>query len=300
MQIQSIVVSLFLAATASASSIESVVAQNYPSQLAAFSAKHHLKDEKQQTFVTIATPGVDYIIAAYSNGNVGAVSLLERVADSVKVNCTFLKPTGAKPEIELQDLDGDGRAEALVRFDVGRGGAETWIYRVDAHKLTLISPVDSGGHTVLGFPDVIDLGRSGAMDLVDAEVEGKGDDATVSYLHYVLVNGSYVDAGRLDFYQIFYREKGKPRPETATFTIPPAAVGKPFHLRVANGGQSGRDYRVAAGTITVNGVVVSSRSDFNESRGTWAIPVTLQPENSIAVQVEGKPKGRIAVVIDHD
>jgi len=299
------VISLFLfvliASTASAETLDAVVAAHYPQPLAAFAAKHHLQDQRQQAYVTIRDGGAEYIVAAYSNGHVGAVSLLERADDGAKVDCTMVKAIGSRPEIELQDLDGDARPEVIVRFDLGgRGGAETWIYRIANKQLTLISPVMKEGNTLLGFPHIVDFGRQGAMDLVDFDVEGRGDETTVSYIHYILTNGSYVEAEPLDFYQIFYREKGQPVTEVAEFDVPANLVGKRFRLIVGNGGQSGPRLRVAGGTISLNGVVVSPASDFNESRGSWSVPVVLQEHNTLAVRLEGTHASRIAIAIVHD
>lgn len=287
----------FVASAAFAKTLDAVVAANYPPALAAFVAKHHLEDQRQQKYVTITDDGVDYIVAAYSNGHVGATSLLERSNGGAIVDCTRLGAIGSQPELELQDLDGDGRPEAIVRFDLGRGGAETWIYQVKNKQLTLISPTSEDGRTRLGFPDIVDFGRHGSLDLVDSDVEGRGDDTTVTYVHYVLANGSYAEAEPLVFYRIFFREKGQPVTESAEFDVPAERIGKPFRLIVGNGGESAPRLRVAGGQISLNGTIVSPASDFSESRGSWSVPVALQEHNTLAVRLDGKRASRIAIAI---
>lgn len=299
MHMRWLVISLFIASSTCAATLDSMVAANYPRELADFATRHHLKDDRQQTYAAITAGGAEFIVAAYSNGDIGAVSLLERTAMGLNVVSVMLKPVGTHPTIELQDLDGDKQPEVIAQFETARGSGETWIYRIAGRGLHCISPVDGRGHTLLGLPDVVDFGRGNTLDLVDADVEGRGDDTAVSYVDYALVDGTYVQAAVPDFYEIFYRGKAQPKTASKRFNIAQSDVGKPFRLIVANGGQSGRDYRVAAGTITLNGTVISPASDFSESRGSWSVPISLQAENTIVVRLEGKPNSRIAVAIVH-
>ena len=152
---------------------------------------------------------------------------------------------------------------------------------------------------LLGLPDAVDFGH-GTLDLVDTSVSGRGEDSVPVYKHYAFRNGAYAEAQPLDFYEIFYRANGAPKTEVVEFDIPARLLGKPFHLIVGNGGQSSSRLRVAAGTISINGSVVSPASDFSESRGSWTVPLALQAHNTLAVRLEGKPKSRVAIAIIHD
>jgi len=279
--------------------LDALVAAKYPDELIAFGREHHLKDQRQQSYVTLSRVGVDYIVAAYSNGNIGAVELLQRTADGTVVDSLHRKATGKNPEIELQDLDGDGNPEVSVRFDVGHGSNETWIYRLGDKRLTLISPTEKHDHTLLGYPDFVDFGHGGSLDIVDTDVEGKGEDTVVTPVHYLLSNGVYVEGEPLDFYRVFYRGKAGPVTETGEFDVPASLIGKPFRLVIGNGGQSAPPLRVSSGRITLNGTLVSGPNDFSESRGSWTVPVTLQQHNVITVRLDGKPASRIAIGIFH-
>ncbi len=281
--------------------LDSVVASNYPSDLHDFVVSHHLREKKQQAYASVSSQGIDYIVAAYSNGHIGAVVLLEKSSAGYVVDDEKSRPiAGCDPVIEMMDLDRDGIPEAIARFDTGKGGSQTWIYRINRKALQIISPTNRFGGTELLFPDIVDIAGDGTKDIVEDHIFGSRDNPTVRHDHYVLRNGVFVVAEPLDFYQVFYRSKDKPVAETASFSIPQAGVGSSFKLTVINGASSTSDFRVASGTVTMNGVIVSPPSDFSESRSAWTIPVTLQQDNTITVKVDGKPRGRIAIAIRHD
>ena len=109
-----------------------------------------------------------------------------------------------------------------------------------------------------------------------------------------------MEAEPLAFYRMFDRHEPAPRTDTATFTVDEALVGKQFHLIVVNGDEVGGEFRASSGRITLNGMVVSPPSDFSPQRDVWSVPVTLQAENTLSVRLEGNPKGRIGIAIEHD
>jgi hypothetical protein len=281
--------------------LDAVVSANYPADLHAFAVVHHLQEKRQQAYGTLTVGGIEYIVAAYSNGEIGAVVLLEKTDGTYVADQEMSRPlSGTKPAVTTEDLDHDGTYEAVVRFDTSKGNSQTWIYKVLPKQLQVISPRNTFGGSELMFPDMLDFTGEGVMDLVEDHVFGSVSDPTVRHDHYVLSNGTYVAAEPLDYYGIFYRSKAAPAPETVTFSISPSAVGKPYRLSVLNGGASGKDFRVASGTIAVNGIIVSPPSDFSESRTAWTVPVTLQEQNTVTVTVGGKLGGRIGVAIRHD
>jgi len=138
------------------------------------------------------------------------------------------------------------------------------------------------------------------LELVDRENVGTRQEPVLVYSHYALAQGGFVAAAPLDFYQVFYRAKGAPKTETLSFAMPKLAPGQKFRLAVLNGGPLGKDSRVASGTITLNGVVISPPADFSESRSTWTVPITLQEQNALTVRLDGKPSTRIGIAIRHD
>lgn len=296
---KAIAVLMFTLSAGATTSVDKIVSANYPASLSEYTAEYKVKAFPQQAYVSVNVNNRPLVVAAYSNGHIGAALLIDADTGAV-LNSATDDFTGTAPEVELHDFDGDGVPDVLVRFDIGKGGPQTWIYRVTGKSLVRLSPIVDGGDTPLIFPDIVDFGRGGPLDLVEAYSQGKGDDTVMFYDHYVLRNGAYVKAPPLDFYQVFYREKGEPKEETCEFSVSAGLIGKPFHLVVMNGGPLGSNYRVAAGTITMNGSIVSPPSDFGVSRGTWSVPIVLQENNKMTVRLEGKPTARISVAVTHD
>jgi len=282
-------------------SLDGVVAANFPGDLHDYCATNHVAENREQSYVQTTQGGINYVVAAYSDGEIGAVTLLEQTSSGYVVVQEVSKAiTGTAPEVRLRDVDADGSPEAFVVFDTGKGGSDTWIYRIEDHHLRLISPTNKLGGSLVAFPHDVDFDGRGVIDLIEDEVTGTREQATTVHTHYVLKDGVYVAVEPLDFFDVFYREKGEPKTVTKTFAIPATAVQRSYKLAVLNGDASGASFRVASGSITLNGVVISPSSDFSESRAAWTIPVTLQEQNTIKVKLAGKPGGRIGIAIRHE
>jgi hypothetical protein len=293
---------LSLTSAASGGVLDDIVSRHYPAILSQLAAKHHLRDERQQARVETTIGGKSYIVAAYSNGSAAAIELLEPAGNDAIVRQLIRDhQLGYDPDLSLVDLDNDGISEVVLNLASGpRGGSETWIYQFRDGQLARMNPVDKYGNTELGYPDILDFGGTGKMDLVDQFNTGPRTEPTVHYQHYVLQNGAYIERGPLDYYGLFFRAKGAPATQTETLSIPATALGKPFRLTIFNGADFGPDVRVTAGTITLNGVTVAAPSDFRQARASWTLPVTLQTENTITIRLEGAPGGRIAIAIRHE
>jgi hypothetical protein len=280
-----------------------IVAANYPHDLAAQLAKDGADspENRQQAYVLIPASGADYIVAAYSNKIRGAVVLLQKTATGYTSAQIISSRLGDRePHVDSLDIDGDGVPEAVVTYEYGmRPEIETHIYRLVDGRLVLISPTERHGNSAIGYPHFLNLGN-GVLDLVNDRIEGTREKPFVVHEHYVFSNGAYVAAAALDYYKVFYRDEGEPGTSTSKIVIPAAAIGKPFRFVVVNGGSSGKEYRVSSAKITLNGVTLASPSDFSEQRGSWTIPVSLQQSNTLTVQLDGKPRSRIAVAIKHD
>lgn len=288
---------------ATAMTTDEIVAAAYPSQLTDVAAQHHYADQREQAYAAISVAGTKYIVAAYTNGHVAAVALIDASANPpARRQLICDHQTGNHPRVTAADLDGDGVLEAIVRFTLGpRGGAETWIYRIQQGKLVSIGPLNAKGLSLIGDPDIVDFNGNGVMDLVDASNVGDSrDQPVVVQEHYVLQEGAFVAAEPLDFYEIFFRGRAAPVTKQETFTIPSDALKKPYRLTIINGGFNGDAYRTSAGSVSLNGVAVSSSSDFNQQRRSWTIPVSLQLSNTLTVRLEGQPRSRVIVAIRHD
>jgi hypothetical protein len=304
-RMQAFAVALAFAASSfgatSTSSLDTLVAANYPRTLTARATRDHYVDAHQQKYAVVGAKSEQLIVAAYSNGHVGAVTLLAQQTNTGTLLDSAPFPfLGSAPDVWLRDLDGDDSPEAVVQFDIGKGGAQTWAFKILDRKLKLITSVDKHLHTTLTLPDFISMGEGRALDIVEAVNLGSRQDPDIHHFHFVLQNGRYTEAAPLDFFEIFYRSKGTPQTEAVDVDVASDALAKPYRLVISNGGQSGADYRVSSGEVRVNGVLVSGPSDFGQNRAAWTIPVSLQQHNVISVRLDGKPSGRAAVAIRHD
>ena len=180
-------------ASAQADQLDTAVRANYPTALTQAATRFHYTDLKQQAYTSVPVAGGTYVVAAYSNGHVGAVVLLEQSTGGLKMNDALFGALGKDPEIKLRDVDADGNNDVVVVYNTGRG-SETWIVAINGGKFVVMNPVEKEGHTLLSHPHLVDLGRNGAVDLVDVSVSGRGEDAVANYTHYVLANGKYIEA----------------------------------------------------------------------------------------------------------
>ena len=289
---------------AAAADPASAVAAHYPGDLAAELTKdgEDSPENREQSYSVITTPSGDYIVAAYSNKARGTVVLLQKQNGVYSAVQEISKRIGERnPEVRAVDLDADGVPEAVVTFEYGMNATtEAHLYRVANGQLQLISPTEKHGNSVIGYPHLLDVNGNGVLDLENDRVEGTSAKPVVVREHYVLRNGQYVAAPPFDYYHLFYREEGDPITTNGKITVPAAMVGKSFRMVIVNGATSDPDYRVSAGTVTLNGVVVAAPSDFSPQRSSWTIPVSLQQSNTITVRLEGKPRSRVAIVICHD
>ena len=279
--------------------LDSLVAAQYPAELSEEAATHHYADQREQAYVSLKVGGANLVVAAYSNGHVGAVALMDRGADrSTSLQVIRDHQTGERPRVHAVDLDADGKPEVVITFGLGpRGGSETWIYRVQQRRLVSIGAVDDDGHTLLGYPSILDLHGDGVMDLIDdANVGESRRDPVIVHEHYALRNGVYVALEPVDFYEIFWGGPTAP-PKTATreFSVARAVLRKAAKLIVVNGDELGTPYSVSSGKVTLNGKTVSVQP------GTRIVPVKLKLANLLTVSLQGGRRGsRVGVVVRHD
>jgi hypothetical protein len=289
-----------------AGSLDTMVASKYPADLTAFSAKYDYEEQRQQAYVEVSSGGTSYVVAAYSSGEIGAVVLLEKSGDGYRVDQEMSRETGQMigdidPEVTALDVDADGAPEVIARYTVGmKRAAEGWVFRISGGHLQLISPTTKEGASILGYGHFLDLTGSGALDIIDDAALKNDKKYTFFHPRYVLHDGSYVAADPVDYYEVFYRGDGAPVTVTRTVTIATDSLQKRPKLVIVNGDALGVPYRVASGKVTINGVTVSPQQDFSQPKGTWIVPVTLLPTNTITVWLDGKPASRIAVVILHE
>jgi hypothetical protein len=90
----------------------------------------------------------------------------------------------------------------------------------------------------------------------------------------------------------FICAKGKPVVVTETFSAPSATT---YNLIVLNG-ENGKN-RVSSATLKINGIEILRESDFNQQVDRIERSVSLQPYNSISVELKSDPGSFITVSI---
>jgi hypothetical protein len=94
--------------------------------------------------------------------------------------------------------------------------------------------------------------------------------------------------------KVYTRQTGAPVTVTDSFTV--LNPNTQYTLHLVNGGlQDDTADFVSSATVTVNGVLVIAPQDLNQHTTTIDRPVQLQANNSIAVELHGKPGGQLAI-----
>lgn len=92
------------------------------------------------------------------------------------------------------------------------------------------------------------------------------------------------------------RGTGAPSFFSYSFTAPEPSRG--FIFKVFNGGLENTTYeQVSNSTITLNGVQILGPSNFNQNVTYLEVPVALQVQNTLDVEVRGKPGGAFIIKI---
>lgn len=85
----------------------------------------------------------------------------------------------------------------------------------------------------------------------------------------------------------YVRTSGKPKVETVVFPLNVESKG-PFLLVIGSGDGSGA-HRVDSAALTLNGRKILGSGTFNEQVRQIEVPVILQPENILTIELRGKP-----------
>jgi hypothetical protein len=93
----------------------------------------------------------------------------------------------------------------------------------------------------------------------------------------------------------FSRLAGPPQTETALFSVLPM-VHAPFVIVVENGARSGAN-RVSIAKIMLNGSEIFRPSDFNQNVSRLQRAVNLNINNTLQIELRGKPGGTLTVSI---
>jgi len=253
--------------------------------------------------------GQKYVVAAYSNGTEGAVSVLQRHGqDWIVVSTTEIGENVTFPGVQLRDLDGDRRPEIISSFLISPGDRRgSWIFAWDDEANALVSmeadPESSteteGGGIVERFVDLdgddkLEIVRVGAIEYGYVE-DADGDpgplrpSGEVRYFTERLRGRVYEPWKDLAFYGSF-APIAKNRPDSVTFVA--AQPGHDYLLRVASSGGC-KSPHIRSAEVRLNGALIAGPTHFNAKTCVIQLPVLLLQENTLTVQIlDSRKSGR--------
>ena len=88
----------------------------------------------------------------------------------------------------------------------------------------------------------------------------------------------------------YQRGTGTPITETTTFSVKDPSA--PYVIRINNGGLTDGEFeKVSSSIFILNGVQIVGTNEFNQNVSIIEKPVTLSSNNTLSVEVRGKPGG---------
>ncbi|HSY48724.1 MAG TPA: VCBS repeat-containing protein [Thermoanaerobaculia bacterium] len=275
-----------------------IVANAYPSELSA----DQDATTRFSTFVAAGFGGGQtLLIALYTNGTRASLSVLNR-GGQVLSQSDMRSLKGFKGELEIVDVDGDGVPEIVARLYSGHGEniPDTWIYAWRGGQLTLISPtqrVHALDITLLSQIALVDLDGTGKLAILAFPGVRRDDSgnrvANGDGIVYTLASGQYAATPlRFTYAQPFLRHTGSPDPVIKHFAASPGQAT----LRIVNGSAPG-GLAVDSARVILNGTTIAAPSSFKPQTRTLTIPVQLAAENTLSVELAGKPGAGIWIIV---
>ena len=229
------------------------------------------------------------LVAAYSNGQNGAVRLLERTPDGVSVADDLEWPfmDGHVSSVTLRDLDGDQAPEVVVSFGNTQAMVDVdWPFKLSGKKLVFLGPSKKS--------------HGGKVEIIDQKIanihqneDGSRTEDEVLRI-YALRNGMYELSGPATYVAGFERGKGEPRNIHHEVTVKQSAAQT---LRVVNG-DSSKQHLVSSAEIRWNGALVVGPNAFNQNSRVISVPISaVAGVNQLDVKLFGAPGGELTVVI---
>jgi hypothetical protein len=289
---------------ARAATVPNIVGRFFPAALTVDSRNKTVPvEDRHSAFVVgdLNHDGTQLIAVVYWNKYFGAVSVLSPLGDGSVVASVVPKlMAGMSGDVQLLDLDLDGRPEIVVTMNQHRGLPGVWIYKLIGTELRLMGPIrQKGGDAISDLADTtfLDVDGDGTLAVVDHHVGGRPCDDCDNYEQFRLFrlqNGELKLSGGLDGFLQFTRSTGAPRAQTETFTVVNPTAAR--QLIVVNG-ERDDSARVSSAQIVLNGQPVVGPSNFNQKVGVIHLPVALRENNTLTVTLDGKPGGTITVLL---
>jgi hypothetical protein len=265
--------------------------------------------ERQSCSQVLSTTGAgspDAVIAGYTDRTNGIVRVLRRTsAGSFEV--AFDSPDawllrGTRCAVRLQDLDADGRPEALVNFQ-GVRAASGWVFGWDGRALTNLTPTESDDDgrvtSWLLSPGIYDLAHEGPLRIIATREVGTlapGQRPRLpAFVYRPGPDGLAVEKSVLAV--MGFRADVAPAGNVRSFRLVQDSF-PPYTLRVINGDRSGQK-RVTSASIRINEVEVLGPSQVNETtQFASTVLSSLFVENHVTATVTGAPDAQILVLVE--
>jgi hypothetical protein len=241
------------------------------------------------------TGQADFLVAAYSNGRMGAVRVFKTQSSTMLVDDVLDLPfVGASATIRALDLDGDKKQEIIVSFRLHRE-TDDWILKWNGTRLISFGATrtDKRGvvHTLLANAEIIDIDGDGIYEIfVPQEDENRVPFETM----YSIKNGVLTPTpNTVVIHDRFERHEGDPDDYPVTFSV--ADTNSPYTFILTNGDASG--HQVTSGEIKLNGAVIVNESQFKQKTKTLKISVRLAATNMLQIELRSDPGSFISFVI---
>jgi len=233
------------------------------------------------------------LFIAYSNGFSSSVRFVSRTETTFSFLQTSgsLSLTGRPISVELADLDGDGKPEAILQLTTGNAQISTWVFRVNSRQgiVSLGPPLAStnGIDTDLGQVSFVSLGEPGQMSLVALRENDEADlfdlDATGAY--------------RLTKHVRYFREFARDHDRVSAYSAELGNLGV-TRLKIVNGGTS-PDSRVRSARVDLNGDVVFAPNSFGEDVGSLEAQIDLSGlANVFQVELRGSTGRKLTLLVE--
>lgn len=284
---------------------DQIVSQHYPSARLA----PEEEADKRQCFQVRNVDGQGMpttIVAGYTDLNRAVLRVLTRNAEGQFTPTYESSATppliGARCEITLLDVDGDGQRDVFLELALGRRGSG-WIFRWGSGGLENFTPLDTGAGTSLSElsdASFFDVRHDGTLQIVGIRADPPDEEnerIAAAPLMYRLGAGGYeIDRPVLLAARIMPGDPDLVRnPE---FSLAANSDG-PYVLRFINGDAEDL-HRVTGGTITLNGAAIAGGGQINDQVEFLDIPLgsSLLVDNALDVQLQGASDAYAIIIIE--
>lgn len=285
--------------------VRAIVEQFYPQSLVDLSAEAGTHGDRQNCFAVFdAEPSgaPQTIFAAYTNSFVGAIRVLRPEGGQFHVAAEpqQYQLFGHTCQIELADLDRDGRKEIHLLFTQGTASVH-WFFKWDGQSLTSLTPATADpfqGRLLsdLRRADLVDVNNDGVLEVLTVGYWNPfADDPPAPDRLYKLSGGRFVEDQPIVGMWSFERTTGAPVTEDSPIHLPKGARG-PFTLEIVNGSANSKD-RVTSGWVWLDGQTVAGPADFGAHVSSIVRSVEVGSTARLQVKLAGAPDSKLHIIV---